>query len=119
MDFIHTQDSKCKWVEEMNLAAIDTSAASKAAPKCPNCGETALNRYGRIKSGKQRYICLVCGRQFVVPRSHVSMSIDRPVCANCGQSMHIYARESYKVRFRCSRYPECKTYVTVLIEDQN
>ncbi|MBI5607111.1 MAG: IS1 family transposase [Deltaproteobacteria bacterium] len=31
---------------------------------CPDCRADALYRYGRIWTGKQRYICLLCGRQF-------------------------------------------------------
>ena len=35
------------------------------AIQCPRCGSEAYNSYGHTKNGKQRYICLVCNRQFV------------------------------------------------------
>jgi insertion element IS1 protein InsB len=32
---------------------------------CPNCQSSQSIKYGRIHSGKQRYRCNDCGRQFV------------------------------------------------------
>lgn len=84
---------------------------------CPSCSGGALNRYGRLKSGKQRYLCLVCGRQFVVPSERVRLEKGRPDCPLCGRPMHVYAREASKIRFRCSAYPECRSYLCLPIEE--
>jgi transposase-like protein len=32
---------------------------------CPNCYATSIRKNGSIHSGKQKYECLSCGRQFV------------------------------------------------------
>lgn len=34
-------------------------------PNCPNCTSERSVKNGRIHTGKQRYKCLQCGRQFV------------------------------------------------------
>jgi transposase-like protein len=34
-------------------------------PACPNCTSAQTVKNGRIHTGKQRYKCLQCGRQFV------------------------------------------------------
>ena len=34
-------------------------------PPCPNCTSARSVKNGRIHTGKQRYKCLQCGRQFV------------------------------------------------------
>jgi DNA-directed RNA polymerase subunit RPC12/RpoP len=76
---------------------------------CPSCGSQALNKNGRIKTGKQRYLCLVCGRQFVLPSEKAAVP-SRPGCPDCGKPMYVYARGPGFIRFRCADYPECKSY---------
>ena len=78
--------------------------------RCPGCGSDAFNRYGRVRYGKQRYSCLSCGRQFLESGARVPMK-DRPQCPACGKHMHVYARNGDVVRFRCSNYPDCKTFL--------
>lgn len=80
--------------------------------KCPNCQGEALNKYGKTANGKQRYICLVCNRQFVENGSRHSME-DRPVCPNCGKQMHIYRTTKGLTRYRCSNYPQCRGFAKV------
>ena len=77
--------------------------------RCPRCKETALYRYGRTAGNRQRYLCLSCRRQFT-PESSRS-SEQRPECPVCRNTMHIYKTEKLAVRYRCSRYPECATYI--------
>ena len=36
------------------------------AIQCPNCQRTVIKKKGHIHSGKQNYMCLSCGRQFVL-----------------------------------------------------
>ncbi len=79
-------------------------------PVCPRCGSDAVNRYGRISSGKQRFLCLVCGRQFVEDKPHRVIA-HRPRCPKCGATMHVYVRRGNVIRFRCAGYPACRTFV--------
>jgi len=77
--------------------------------QCPYCNSEALYKYGRIRTGKQRYLCVMCGKQFT-PTSRRCIVKNRPVCPECGGLMHLYKREGDVVRFRCACYPKCKTY---------
>lgn len=77
--------------------------------RCPACDSLALYRYGRSWAGKRRYLCLICSRQFTVPGPRERL-VDRPVCASCGRLMNVYRKEADLIRFRCSAYPECRTY---------
>jgi len=85
--------------------------------KCPRCQSEAVNKYGRTSGGKQRYICLVCGRQFVgdSPRQEIE---DRPLCPICGSAMHSYGAGNGFRRYRCSKYPECRGYIKAQTEEE-
>jgi predicted RNA-binding Zn-ribbon protein involved in translation (DUF1610 family) len=75
---------------------------------CPKCASEAVYRDGKARTGKQRYLCIMCGTQFTAScRTRVK---NRPVCTACGGIMHLYKHENTSVRFRCSQYPLCKTY---------
>jgi DNA-directed RNA polymerase subunit RPC12/RpoP len=82
----------------------------KAPIHCPKCQSDALNRYGKTANGKKRYLCLVCGRQFITNPVRKTPQ-ERPPCPKCGKPMHCYKREPDLIRFRCSDYPNCRTYV--------
>ncbi|MCU0589682.1 MAG: hypothetical protein MUF52_16225 [Syntrophobacteraceae bacterium] len=77
---------------------------------CPACHSEAFYRYGRTRQGKQRFLCLLCGRQFTVDRKRIEVH-DRPACPACGSPMHAYKREHDGIRFRCSEYPLCRTFL--------
>lgn len=77
--------------------------------RCPRCNSDALYRFGRTKGGSQRYRCLLCGTQFIKEPKRIRL-IDRPICSVCGRKMYLYKRNG-EVRFRCSGYPACKTYL--------
>jgi transposase-like protein len=79
--------------------------------KCPRCGSDVAYAYGRAKNGKQRYLCLVCNRQFV--EGAVDAYRDRPMCPRCGARTNIYKQEEDAVRFRCSNYPDFREYVKI------
>jgi transposase-like protein len=76
---------------------------------CPGCGFDTFYRYGRSATGNQRYLCLACGRQFTADGGRPVHSA-RPSCPRCGKEMYLYKREEGLIRYRCSRYPECRTY---------
>lgn len=80
----------------------------KAPLRCPRCDSEALYRYGKTRHGKQRFRCLMCGRQFG-DGAKDELKI-RPSCPVCGKKMHIYRKGHSEVRFRCSAYPSCKTF---------
>ncbi|EFK08954.1 conserved hypothetical protein [delta proteobacterium NaphS2] len=80
--------------------------------RCPRCNAESFNLYGKTTNGKQRYICLVCSRQFVED-SRNDLATTRPLCPICHKKMHVYMREPGFTRFRCSDYPECKGFMKV------
>jgi transposase-like protein len=77
--------------------------------KCPSCDCDAVYKYGRAWTGKQRYWCMMCGMQFTGDSSKATVK-GKPLCPDCGKAMNLYKIEGEVVRFRCSGYPECKTY---------
>jgi len=79
---------------------------------CPACSSLALYRFGHV-SGLQRYLCLMCGRQFI-PGHERLFSPARPTCVTCGTGMHIFKKSGAYTVFRCARYPVCHTYRRVL-----
>jgi transposase-like protein len=79
---------------------------------CPACHSEAFYRYGRTRQGKQRFRCLICGRQFTTDRKRTEIH-DRPSCPVCESGMHAYKREHDGIRFRCSAYPQCRTFLKV------
>lgn len=87
-----------------------------AEAKCPSCDSDAVYKYGKIRSGKQRFICLMCGKQFTPESKRLEVK-GKPVCPECGKPMHIYKIEGEVIRFRCSGYPECKTFKKFMIKE--
>ncbi len=84
---------------------------------CPRCGSDAVYRYGKTTQGRQRFRCLICGRQFVDRQARAEL-VDRPTCPVCGQKMHIYRQDRDFVRFRCSGYPGCKSFLKLRRENK-
>lgn len=80
--------------------------------RCPSCDSEAVYKYGRTKSGKQRYLCILCGRQFTLGGLSTVVK-HRPECPQCGSKMHLYMKKGTTARFRCSRYPKCRTFVKI------
>ncbi len=83
--------------------------------KCPHCNLDAVYKYGKTWQGKQRFLCLICGRQFTQGTGRYEVR-DRPDCPVCGKIMHLYKREDKALRFRCSGYPVCKTFRKAVTE---
>ncbi|WP_419661765.1 putative IS-element [Desulfosarcina variabilis str. Montpellier] len=65
---------------------------SDKTTKCPACGSDAFYRYGKTKNHKKRYLCIVCGRQFIEKRSFDNIP-DRPNCPKCKKPMHVHQRK--------------------------
>ncbi|TAN44429.1 MAG: Insertion element protein [Nitrospirae bacterium] len=86
------------------------SAKHVVSKQCPRCKADVYYKYGRNGNGKQKYICRICGRQFV-STSQPICNEDRPYCFRCSSRMHIYMKNGSFLIFRCSGYPVCKTYI--------
>jgi ssDNA-binding Zn-finger/Zn-ribbon topoisomerase 1 len=80
---------------------------------CPRCRADAIYRYGKTGTGKKRYLCQVCRRQFSLKRSDRLGALERPACPTCGKPMHVYMRHGGMLRFRCSDYPSCRTFLKI------
>jgi transposase-like protein len=78
---------------------------------CPRCGSDAIYSYGHTRNGKQRYLCLMCNRQFV--EGAMEDYSNRPVCPRCDKAMHLYMHERGAIRFRCANYPRCREYLKI------
>lgn len=84
---------------------------------CPFCNSEALYKYGRTKTEKQRFRCLICNRQFSEGANKVEVQ-GKPLCMKCGKSMHLYKIEGELIRFRCANYPACKTFRKYKIQEE-
>ncbi|MEF3168771.1 MAG: Insertion element protein [Deltaproteobacteria bacterium] len=82
--------------------------------RCPDCGSDTFYRYGKTGRGKQRYLCMSCGRQYSGSAEPKLLPGSRLVCPLCGHIMYVYRREKTCIRFRCSKYPMCKTYKKII-----
>lgn len=88
------------------------------AVSCPICDSEAIYKYGKTKTGKQRYQCLMCGRQFSYDAKKQEIK-GKPICPVCGNTMHLYKIEEDVIRFRCSDYPVCKTFRKFKIKEED
>jgi transposase-like protein len=100
-----------------NRKAVDMEAESGI--QCPRCGSDAWYHFGRTITGKQRFICQVCARQFIVDYSYKSIITNRPRCPECGEFMHVYMRDRSHIRFRCASYPRCRCFLKTEAESAN
>lgn len=96
----------------MKLASVRKTADIK----CPSCNSAACYKYGKAWTGKKRFLCLICGRQFTFGAKKIETKT-KPNCPKCGRLMHIYKREAETVRLRCSAYPTCRTFRKLPIQD--
>jgi len=87
--------------------------------QCPRCKSDAWHHFGKTSTGKRRYICKVCSRQFIVDYAYRSIIHNRPSCPQCGAFMHVYMRDRSHIRFRCSSYPRCPCFLKTEIESPN
>jgi transposase-like protein len=100
----------------LNKPAEATAVLSEPEIRCPKCKSAAIYKYGKTSAGSKRYLCMMCKRQFT--RDSIKKEIKgRPLCPACGRAMHVYMKSATFIRFRCSNYPECKTFKKLLMED--
>jgi transposase-like protein len=84
--------------------------------RCPRCKSQAWYRFGKTATGKRRYLCQVCARQFIVDYAYKFIIKHRPLCPVCGEHMHVYMRDGSHIRFRCSSYPNCRGFLKTDLE---
>ncbi len=95
---------------------MKTSAAEKLSEiRCPSCDSDAVYKYGKAWTGRQRYLCLMCARQFTFGEKIEIQH--KPHCPVCGKRMHLYRKEDNILRFRCSVYPKCRTFSKSIIKE--
>lgn len=75
--------------------------------KCPKCNKTHLYKYGKDpKTGKQKYQCTSCKRQFKVGDKGDGKVIKHPwlpKCPKCSHRMEIYKWRQHFKRLRCKK----------------
>lgn len=101
---------------ELGRTILETSNEIKV--KCPKCNAEAVYRYGKTKTGKQRFQCIICGKQFSYGSKKQEVQ-GKPICPECGKPMHLYKIEGDIIRFRCSDYPVCKRYKKFIIKEED
>ncbi len=107
----------CTIADTKDMAGDASSATLDSGElKCPRCDCEAIYKYGKTKTGKQRFLCIVCGRQFTL-EARKRHTEERPSCPVCGKKMHLYMTKGATVRYRCSEYPSCKTFYKVKKEE--
>ncbi|MHC1743907.1 MAG: IS1 family transposase [Syntrophobacteraceae bacterium] len=97
--------------QERNEGAVTLDSCDERIC-CPACSADTYYRYGKTRQGKQKYLCLMCGRQFTPGRKREEIR-ERPACPSCQSPMHAYKRETGSIRFRCSSYPKCRTFLSI------
>ncbi len=85
--------------------------------RCPSCDSDAIYRYGKIKTGRQRFMCLMCRTQFSIGAKKTPVK-GKPACPECGKSMNVYRIEGDVIRFRCSGYPGCRTFRKFIMKEE-
>ncbi|MBI3803151.1 MAG: IS1 family transposase [Nitrospirae bacterium] len=65
-----------------------TSAEKIPETKCPSCKSTAYYKYGKAWTGRKRFLCLLCGRQFTFGSKRTEIKA-KPSCPACGRPMHL------------------------------
>jgi len=75
--------------------------------KCPRCNKSYLHKFGKDqKTGKQKYQCQSCKRQFKVGDKTYGQIIKHPwlpQCPKCGKRMEVYKWRRHFKRLRCKR----------------
>jgi transposase-like protein len=96
---------------------INAAIAGLTDAHCPFCESDAIYRYGKTKTGDQRFICVICSTQFT-PGAEKRPVKGKPACPECGLPMRVYKLEGDVIQFRCSGYPVCKTFKKFIMKEE-
>ena len=67
----------------------------------PNCFSKDLYKYGKNKTGKQKYRCKTCHRQFTKDSS-AKQKLNFPKCPVCGAGTYLHHDYEHYSRFKCN-----------------
>jgi len=79
---------------------------------CPDCFSKNLSKYGKDKTGKQKYQCKDCHRQFTT-KSSTKQNLNYPKCPVCGAGTFLHHDYEHYSRFKCNS-KKCKNSHVVL-----
>lgn len=69
---------------------------------CPKCNNSQnFYRYGKDKSGYQKYQCRCCGAQFAPDNPDKRDKKNYPACPKCGKSTFLHHNYEYYSNYRC------------------
>ena len=68
---------------------------------CPECFSKSLYKYGKDKTGKQKYQCKTCHRQFTKDSS-AKQKLNCPKCPICGAGTYLHHDYEHYSRFKCN-----------------
>ena len=70
---------------------------------CPKCNNNhSFYRYGKDKSGFQKFLCRNCNHQFVPDKPKSFRPHKYPSCPNCGKASFLHHDYEHYSNFRCS-----------------
>lgn len=70
--------------------------------RCPKCNSShPFYRYGKDKSGFQKYQCRNCNHQFAPDNPNTRVLKQYPRCPRCGKATFIHHDHEYYTQFRC------------------
>lgn len=68
---------------------------------CPDCFSKNLSKYGKDKTGQQKYRCKTCQRQFT-KESSAKHKLNYPKCPICGAGTYLHHDYEHYSRFKCN-----------------
>lgn len=68
---------------------------------CPECFSKNLYKYGKDKTGKQKYQCKTCHKQFT-KNSSAKQKLNYPKCPICGAGTYLHHDYEHYSRFKCN-----------------
>ena len=69
---------------------------------CPRCNSHLLYRFGKDKSGFQKYLCRKCNHQFAPDNPAKARFKNYPSCPRCGKASFLHHDYDHYSNFRCS-----------------
>ena len=72
------------------------------AQRCPKCNNNQnFSKYGKDKSGNQKYLCKVCKHQFAPTSNLKTIRKKYPPCPKCGKASFIHHDYTDYTNYRC------------------
>lgn len=97
-------------IEDTDSSAGNIEERQRLRNPCPVCYSHSLYPFCPTGEARQRFLCVVCGVQFVV-WTLAQLKSPEPQCPECGSPMQPHHGYPKGIRFRCSNYPSCHSYL--------